>query len=115
MALNTFIYDNQVYIRCIPAKSLFKSSLVHEVVNRGDIFAVRISDQVLTIIPGKSQVEHTSHELSIPTVNKTPAASSTSKAEARAKLKQLAADIKADKLRQLAAEQAKQRALFGNL
>ena len=101
--MKTFIYENEIYIRCIPAKSLFKSSLVHEVVNRGDIFAVRVSDQVLTIIPGKSQVEHTSHDITR-IVNKTPAASSTSKAEARARLKQLA-----DELR------SKQLSLLGNL
>lgn len=98
--MKTFIYDSEIYIRCIPAKSLFKSSLVHEVVNRGDIFAIRVSDQVLTIIPGKSQVEHTSHDLT--TANKTPTASSNSKAEARAKLRILANELR-----------AKQRSLFG--
>ena len=105
MTMKTFIYENEIYIRCIPAKSLFKSSLVHEVVNRGDIFAVRVSDQVLTIIPGKSQVEHTSHSLTQnDRTNKAPATSSPSKAEARAKLKQLA-----DELR------SKQLSLLGNL
>lgn len=108
MALNTFIYNEELYIRCIPAKSLFKSSLVHEVVNRGDIFAVRVSDQVLTIIPGKSQVEHTTHTLeTYGGTNKTPATSGTSKAatESRAKLRKLADDIR----------YSEQRALFGNL
>ena len=106
MIMKTFIYGGQLYIRCIPAKSLFHSSLVHEVVNRGDIFAVRVSDQVLTIVPGRSQVEHTSHDLIKPisATNKAPATSGPSKAEARAKLKQLA-----DELR------SKQLSLLGNL
>jgi hypothetical protein len=33
--------------------------MVHEVVNRGDIFAVRVKDAILTIIPGDAPVEHT--------------------------------------------------------
>jgi hypothetical protein len=53
-----FWYEEQLYIRCIPAKSLFKSTLVHEVINRGDIFGIRVSDSALTIISGNSLVEH---------------------------------------------------------
>ena len=101
--MNTFIYENEIYIRVIPAKSLFKSSMVHEVVNRGDIFGVRVSDQVLTIIPGNSQVTHTKHDITKSAINQTPATSSTSKAEARTL-----------RLKQLAEEQRKQRTLFGN-
>lgn len=56
--MKTFTYNNELYIRCIPGKNLFKSTMVHDVVNRGDIFALRCSDQVLTIIPGKAEVEH---------------------------------------------------------
>lgn len=56
--MKTFIYNNELYIRTIPGKRLFQSSMVHEVVNRGDIFAVRVSDSILTIIPGNAQVEH---------------------------------------------------------
>ena len=32
--------------------------MVHSVVNRGDIFAVRLEDSVLTIIPGTAKVRH---------------------------------------------------------
>jgi len=32
--------------------------MVHEVVNRGDIFALNVNTQEFTIIPGKSEVEH---------------------------------------------------------
>ena len=53
-----FIYKGDIYIRAIPAKALFNSTLVHEVVNRGDIFALRCVDQKLTIVPGNSEVEH---------------------------------------------------------
>ena len=107
--MKTFIYENQIYIRCIPAKSLFHSSLVHEVVNRGDIFAVRVSDKVLTIVPGRSQVDHTEHPLTTyvkptSTADKTPTTSSPSKAEARAHLKRLADEIR-----------SKQLSLLGNL
>jgi hypothetical protein len=56
--MKAFRYKGDLYIRCIPAKTLFHSTLVHEVVNRGDIFAVEIATQQLTIIPGLAQVEH---------------------------------------------------------
>ena len=62
--LKVFELDGTLYMRVIPGKKLFQSTMVHDVVNRGDIFAVRLEDSVLTIIPGKSQVTH--HELSIP-------------------------------------------------
>lgn len=55
-AVKAIIYNNEIYLRCVPAKTLFHSSLVHQVVNRGDVFVLRLSDQVLTIIPGKAQV-----------------------------------------------------------
>ena len=57
--MKCFIYNNDLYIRCIPGKNLFKSTMVHEVVNRGDIFAVRVRDQMLTIVSGTAEVEHT--------------------------------------------------------
>lgn len=56
--MKAFIYKDRTYIRLIPGKNLFKSTMVHEVVNRGDIFGMDIETQVFTIIPGKSQVEH---------------------------------------------------------
>ena len=55
--------DGELYIRVIPSKSLFKSTMVHEVVNRGDVFAIRVSDSTLTIISGKLAVEHSKHSL----------------------------------------------------
>ncbi len=56
--LNSFYYKDQLYIRLVPAKSLFNSTLVHQVVNRGDVFAMRVSDQQFTIVPGKADVTH---------------------------------------------------------
>lgn len=56
--MKAFTYLGQHYVRVIPGKRLFQSTMVHEVVNRGDIFAVRLSDSQLTIIPGEAQVTH---------------------------------------------------------
>lgn len=56
--MKAFTYNGELYVRTIPAKSLFKSTMVHEVVNRGDVFALRVKDQVLTIVPGTATVEH---------------------------------------------------------
>lgn len=56
--MKAFIHNGEVYLRCIPSKALFRSTMVHEVVNRGDIFAMNVNTQEFTIIPGKSEVEH---------------------------------------------------------
>lgn len=56
--MKAFLYKDQLYLRCVPAKTLFHSTLVHEVVNRGDIFAINCDTSALTIIPGSAQVEH---------------------------------------------------------
>jgi tyrosine-protein phosphatase YwqE len=64
--MKAFYYKNDLYIRVIPGKKLFQSTMVHEVVNRGDIFAVRASDSLLTIIPGNTVVEQIEMELGIP-------------------------------------------------
>jgi hypothetical protein len=56
--VKAFYFKDELYIRCIPGKNLFKSTMVHEVVNRGDIFAVRVSDSMLTIISGTAEVTH---------------------------------------------------------
>ena len=55
-----------MYLRTVPGKKLFASTLIHEVVNRGDIFAVRLRDHCLTIIPGGSEVSHLELEISAP-------------------------------------------------
>lgn len=46
------LYNSEWYLRVIPGKKLFNSTLIHEVVNRGDVFAIRIRDGLLTILPG---------------------------------------------------------------
>ena len=64
--LNLFYYKNELYIRAIPGKSLFNSTMIHQVVNRGDVFAVRVSDQTLTIVPGIAKVAHVSMDVTLP-------------------------------------------------
>jgi hypothetical protein len=57
--MKVFTYKDREYIRVIPVKKLFNSTMIHEVVNRGDIFAIDLITQELTIIPGKAEVEFT--------------------------------------------------------
>lgn len=64
--LISFYYKNQLYIRVIPSKRLFNSTMVHEVVNRGDCFALHVETQQLTIIPGKAEVTHTKIDCTTP-------------------------------------------------
>ena len=56
--MKAFIYQDRTYIRLIPGKMLFRSTMVHEVVNRGDVFAMDIQTQQFTIISGKADVKH---------------------------------------------------------
>lgn len=51
IAIKTFIYNDQLHTRIIPSKRLFNSTMIHEVVNRGDIFALNIETSQFTIIP----------------------------------------------------------------
>lgn len=53
-----FIHEGKTYIQVKPVKKLFQSNLIHDVITRGDIFAVNIQTQELTIISGKSDVVH---------------------------------------------------------
>lgn len=49
--MEKFIYNGNIWIRTIPAKTLFHSTMVHEVINRGDLFAIREKTGILTILP----------------------------------------------------------------
>lgn len=61
--MKAFIYKGEVYLRCIPGKALFRSTMVHEVVNRGDIFAMNVNTQEFTVISGKTQCTQVEVEL----------------------------------------------------
>jgi hypothetical protein len=64
--LNAFYYKDELYIRLVPSKRLFNSTTVHEVVNRGDVFAMKVSNQQFTVVPGKASVTHTYIPVSVP-------------------------------------------------
>jgi hypothetical protein len=64
--LAAFYYKNDLYVRLVPSKRLFNSTMVHEVVNRGDVFAMRVSDQQFTVVPGTGKVDHTIIPVTIP-------------------------------------------------
>lgn len=51
---NIIHHNGDEYIQVTPSKRLFNSTMVHETVTRGDIFAVRIRDNLLTILPRNS-------------------------------------------------------------
>lgn len=54
MASRIFVYDNRPFMRVTPSKTLFRSTTVHDVVCRGDFFAVALDTGVLTILKGGS-------------------------------------------------------------
>lgn len=46
-----FVYADTPYMRVTPVKKLFNSTMVHEVITRGDFFAVNLQNNNLTILP----------------------------------------------------------------
>jgi hypothetical protein len=54
-----FLYNGMPYIKVIPSKRLFNSTMVHEVVTRGDFFAVCMLDYSLTILPTNTNLDKT--------------------------------------------------------
>lgn len=60
-----FELDGVTYVRIVPGKKLFQSTMVHSVVTRGDIFALRLEDSVFTIIPGTAKVRHFDLEVKV--------------------------------------------------
>lgn len=58
MNLKVFFHNSKHYIRATPVKSLFNSNLIHNVITRGDVFAVCLETGMLTIIPGTAEVIH---------------------------------------------------------
>jgi hypothetical protein len=54
-----FMYEDQPYMKVIPAKRLFNSTMIHEVCTRGDFFAVNMVTNVFTILPnGADGINH---------------------------------------------------------
>ena len=55
MKLKALNIDGRNYYKVIPAKRLFNSTMVHEVITRGDFFAVDIETGTLTVLAGHLQ------------------------------------------------------------
>jgi hypothetical protein len=41
----------------VPSKTLFRSTTIHDVITRGDIFAVNLNTRVFTILPREALSE----------------------------------------------------------
>ena len=53
-----FVHNSIPYMRIYPSKRLFNSTLIHEVVTRGDFFAVNLQTSQFTVLPqGADNVE----------------------------------------------------------
>lgn len=56
--MKAFIHNNRTYIRVIPSKYMMNSTMLYEMVTRGDILALDVETQKLVCIKGTEQVEH---------------------------------------------------------
>lgn len=61
MSIKTFQYEGKTYTKIIPAKTLFRSNMVHEATTRGSIFALNIETGVFTILPGYAERDGHNH------------------------------------------------------
>ena len=55
MKLKTIYLDGRNFVKVVPAKRLFNSTMIHEVCTRGDFFAVDIETGTLTVLAGHLQ------------------------------------------------------------
>jgi hypothetical protein len=46
-----FMYKGEPYMKIVPVKRLFNSTMIHEVITRGDFFAVNLLTNVFTVLP----------------------------------------------------------------
>lgn len=51
-----FRYKDRLYRKIVPSKRLFNSTTVHEVVTRGDVFALDMVSYQFTVIPGDAPI-----------------------------------------------------------
>ena len=54
----TFIHNGQLYAKIVPSKRLFNSTMIHDVVTRGDFFALNITTGEFTILPGSTTTDN---------------------------------------------------------
>jgi len=57
--------DGTIYLVCRPVKTLFRSNMIHDVITRGDYFAVNIETGDLTIIKGDANYARSNDENTI--------------------------------------------------
>lgn len=97
--LPTFTHNKQLHLKITPAKKLFNSTLIHEVINRGDVFALNLSTGIFTILPRHryegAHVVHQTHDLVSSAATMAAAHRAKEKAtEAKVRLKELVEQIK---------------------
>lgn len=46
-----FMWKGDPFMKIVPVKRLFNSTMIHEVVTRGDFFAVNLLDNTFTVLP----------------------------------------------------------------
>lgn len=56
-----FTYKGNIYTKIIPSKRLFNSTMVHDVVTRGDMFALNVNTGLFTVLPKDSDQKENSN------------------------------------------------------
>ena len=97
--LHTFTHNDQLHLKITPSKKLFNSTLIHEVVNRGDVFALNLSTGTFTILSRHqydgAYVVHQTHDLTLSESSRVAAQRAKEKAaEAKVRLKELVEQLK---------------------
>lgn len=97
MGAQVFEIAGVQYMKVTPAKTLFRSNMVHEVVTRGDCFVVNLGTGSLTIM-SNSLIEFADKAAVIESTAPTAVASPAAAKKERARLKQLRDEAKAREL-----------------
>lgn len=63
--MKAFVHNNRTYLRVIPSKFMMNSTLIYDIVTRGDVLALDIEDQKLVCIKGTEQVQHYDADINI--------------------------------------------------
>ena len=64
--MKLFYYSGQLYMRVVPSKRMFQSTMIHEVVTRGDVFAVHMETGQFTVVPGAAKITVCSTKVELP-------------------------------------------------
>lgn len=63
--MKAFVHAGKLYIRIIPSKFMMNSTMIYDMVTRGDILAIDVIEQKIYCFRGTEKVTHVEGDFSI--------------------------------------------------